>query len=364
MPHLVVLSLLLCCASVVVSFSCEGLCDHKLNTSWPCQCNSACANHNDCCDDYRRICESESCEGRCDAEYDPSLPCQCNDKCAKYNNCCDDYSEFCDPDVITDAEIKQITSKLWSVDVNSVGSLVSIDIQGETTSDSTSDEAPNHLLSINPDAYTGPTISKFRKLFDNYDPDQKNQEDDTAEELEERDAFIDAMLETQVMTELHLFLFEKHLVGETTAELKELLFNMWFESYDHKRSSGSSGFEHVFMGETSGTKVKGFHNFLHFADLESTDAINYMGWIAPGYTDLGDNKGIIDFRFYWDAEEANKPITGFYVGTSPEVEMAIGTVCFLARPGSICHAELNGVEVDVQTWRWHETQQIASAYPI
>merc|ERR1712055_686952 len=169
--RMLVLTLLLCTVSAAWRFSCEGHCDSHYNSSWPCQCNTACNNHNDCCGDY---------------------------------------SEFCDPDVITDAEIRQITSKLWSVDSNSVQDLVTMDIQGETTSQSSTDEAPNHLLSISPDAYLGPTISKFRTLFDNYDPDQKNPEDDTSEELEERDAFIDAILETQVMTELHLFLSSRH----------------------------------------------------------------------------------------------------------------------------------------------------------
>ncbi|MEM9463684.1 MAG: trypsin-like serine protease [Myxococcota bacterium] len=36
-----------------------------------------------------------SCEGRC-GDYDASLSCQCDDACTQYNDCCDDKAELCD----------------------------------------------------------------------------------------------------------------------------------------------------------------------------------------------------------------------------------------------------------------------------
>ena len=35
--------------------------------SKPCQCNTACESHNDCCDDYMTVCSApeDSCAGRC-----------------------------------------------------------------------------------------------------------------------------------------------------------------------------------------------------------------------------------------------------------------------------------------------------------
>ena len=40
----------------------------------------------------------------------------------------------------------------------------------------------------------------------------------------------------------------------------------WFADYKRKSYGplDSSGFEHVMVGETDGTKVTGFHNWLHF----------------------------------------------------------------------------------------------------
>ena len=34
------------------------------DSSYPCQCNTACSSHSDCCDDYTSVCQ-QSCRGRC-----------------------------------------------------------------------------------------------------------------------------------------------------------------------------------------------------------------------------------------------------------------------------------------------------------
>ena len=68
--------------------SCEGRCDGDIrphqaplsllsldpyDSSAPCQCNSACGSHGDCCDDYSECHSDQSCQGRCDAGYLYSL---------------------------------------------------------------------------------------------------------------------------------------------------------------------------------------------------------------------------------------------------------------------------------------------------
>jgi len=69
------------------SESCVGRCDDPLDTSFPCQCNHACTNHGDCCDDYLTVCDSaSSCGGRCGSAYIPGLSCQCNSECGQHSN--------------------------------------------------------------------------------------------------------------------------------------------------------------------------------------------------------------------------------------------------------------------------------------
>lgn len=36
--------------------SCAGLCGNPYDSSLPCQCNTACESHGDCCSDYSSVC--------------------------------------------------------------------------------------------------------------------------------------------------------------------------------------------------------------------------------------------------------------------------------------------------------------------
>jgi poly(U)-specific endoribonuclease len=67
-------------------------------------------------------------------------------------------------------------------------------------------------------------------------------------------------------------------------DFKTKLYELWFEPYDRDGTSatvlGSSGFEHVFMGETKDGEISGFHNWLHFHYEEDLGNINYLGVLA------------------------------------------------------------------------------------
>lgn len=111
-----------------------------LDPNSSCQCNDACVEYNDCCDDYAFLCGS--CYDRCDAGYDQTFPCQCNDNCEEYNNCCKDKNDICQG-TITDEDLKAIAEELVKLDDNNAGAMVQTNPQGKTSTGSFEDHAPD-----------------------------------------------------------------------------------------------------------------------------------------------------------------------------------------------------------------------------
>ena len=75
------------------------------------------------------------------------------------------------------------------------------------------------------------------------------------------------------------------------AAFKDKLRELWFDPYDRASSGsalGSSGFEHVFMGESKNGDVSGFHNWLKYRyEEDEQNSIEYYGYLE-GQFDLGD----------------------------------------------------------------------------
>ncbi|CAG0893721.1 unnamed protein product, partial [Darwinula stevensoni] len=249
-------------------------------------------------------------------------------------------------------------------------------------------------------------------LFDHYEPFTTDPEDVTLEEEEEVDAFLDAVVATDVMQSAHRFLAEKFRVPESPENLKsaertdgnlsanrtrqatsshavtddrheaietkptdsggliqndetaleERLKEIPFDRYprDEDDTAGSRGFEHVFMGEPKQNSVVGFHGWLRFYQQERVGNVNYHGQIASwNFTDKGI---LLASSFEWDGYR--KPKSTFFIGASPELEMALFTVCFVARPDSLCPVRLVGEVLRVQTRaiEYQGGRHVATAY--
>ncbi|XP_066283105.1 uridylate-specific endoribonuclease B-like [Branchiostoma lanceolatum] len=82
-----------------------------------------------------------------------------------------------------------------------------------------------------------------------------------------------------------------------------------------------SAFEHVFVGEISNGLVRGFHNWVQLYLEERQKNLRYKGFEAC-------DKHIITIDFTWK-NGSSKTNGSFFLGTSPEFELAIYTVCFL-----------------------------------
>lgn len=61
----------------------------------PCQCNSLCEVHDDCCNDYVKTCNPPTSCAVQGCKYNAEAPCKCNDKCDEFDDCCSDYKIVC-----------------------------------------------------------------------------------------------------------------------------------------------------------------------------------------------------------------------------------------------------------------------------
>ena len=84
----------------------------------------------------------------------------------------------------------------------------------------------------------------------------------------------------------HTYLVSKGKSSSDVRKFKSQLYDLWFKLYRRTRGSrtlDSSGFEHVFVGETRGGKhqreVLGFHNWIQFYLQEKVGNVDYQGYI-------------------------------------------------------------------------------------
>lgn len=173
---------------------------------------------------------------------------------------------------------------------------------------------------------------------------------------------------------------------------REVIKELWFNLYARSSTGpiNSSGFEHVLVGETS-SKVSGFHNWIQFYLEEKKGAINYQGWVSrsqvrlfyveasctlkrqlvvqlssscnQNFLLLFQPLNIVAARFTWNG--LSKAKGSFFVGVSPEFDIAIYTACALTRPNSSCSFTMAETSLTIQTYDVaHKSGlQVATAYP-
>jgi poly(U)-specific endoribonuclease len=128
-----------------------------------------------------------------------------------------------------------------------------------------------------------------------------------------------------------------HPYAADKATMKRYLKQIWFGHYSRARGqSDTSGFEHIFIGEAKNGEISGLHNWLRFYRLErsSSENFDYKGFLVKRGSTLAA------IRFSW----RNQPKRSgtLLIGTSPEFDMAIYTLCFLSRRGrNTCNVRQN-----------------------
>ncbi|XP_056371095.1 uridylate-specific endoribonuclease C-like [Oenanthe melanoleuca] len=260
------------------------------------------------------------------------------------------------PRAVSDAELREFSEQLLAADSNRAGpGQLQLNLEG-------SGSGTSRLFSyVSPELLARPTFSGLLALLDNYEPRTGRDEAESAEERREQRRFLAAALDTPVGALLERFVLSKGLYPSAEA-FRADLHSMWFGLYS--RSSGkaldSSGFEHVFHGEVKKGSVSGCHNWVQLQALERAGRLEYLGysWDGP-WTSFPD---VLSLQFRWDGY--SKPRGSLLVGSSPEFDLALFTVCFLARPDRPCHISLGGEAATIQTYTWDKQRLVASAYPL
>ncbi|XP_055676866.1 endoribonuclease CG2145-like [Lutzomyia longipalpis] len=263
-----------------------------------------------------------------------------------------------------ESEVLALSEVLFTKDSNNAARYVTPNYASRTVSYSTQDDAPNPFLEVTNEASLNAisTVSKMKLLFNNYEIDSSVNEHATAIEKNEESDFLDAVLGTAPMRAAMLFLQRKEKVTADPATHKDLLKTIWFSMYSRGQGRiGSSGFEHVFLAEIKNNSVIGLHNWIFLHDVEKSGHLDFKGYIRK--QDLGTSGSIAKIRFSYD--NINKPVNSLFVGTSPELEMALYTVCFAIFPDTDCLLSAHGQRFKIKTYtfRYRGKNVIGSAYP-
>jgi len=251
----------------------------------------------------------------------------------------------------TDEEIDSVPlaiGKMWDLDINRLEPNLDyvLDLQaGKRFHEQDRDTAERPLFKyVSRSVFSRPTYSLFYSLLDNYVAATGVEETASQEEVEENNRFLDVICSTPVMKYAHQYAVAKGWLDELkdpadVYEFKRFLYRLWFYFYRREGQNDSSGFEHAFLGEIRDGSVIGLHNWIQILRLERSGELDYTGYIVPRRrsSPLPDGEDhILGIQFTWQG--AVKPMSSIFVGVSPEFEVAIYTLCFLALK--------NGVEGD------------------
>lgn len=191
-----------------------------------------------------------------------------------------DFCTATEVSLTSDVELMMVSEELFNKFSHELFNHVYINYQGNMSFKNFTDNAPQRLLNISTKIFLIPTIRSLVKLFDNYELDTYEPEVITREEDLEENEFIDNLMETDIMLHVMYFLSVKGFFKNDIRVYKDILKQIWFHLYSRSKDiNGTSGFEHVFIGERKPRKgIIGLHNWIFFSHGELLKKINYFGF--------------------------------------------------------------------------------------
>jgi poly(U)-specific endoribonuclease len=233
----------------------------------------------------------------------------------------------------TSAELNSIArayEKLWQLDNRLVPDQdYEINPQRYTFSSKTTDEASQPLFSyVDESVFERPTFKTFLTLMDHSDAQAGVTETVSKTEQQENAAFLEASLKEPVMKYVYNYLKKKNKVS-SESDFKSKLNKLWFNLFRRSGKNDSSGFEHVFVGEMKQDKISGMHNWIQVYQEEQNDRFDYKGYIRPrGGGNADTDEHLLTIRFDWN--DVMKPVSSSLIGTTPEFELALFSLCYFA----------------------------------
>lgn len=258
-----------------------------------------------------------------------------------------------------ETELKDVSaacSQLWELDSGRCipGTDYEIDLQkGKKSSWHRGDVAAAPLFKfVKDEVLQRDTVRTFIALLDNYQAETGVAEKITKEEAKEDLAFLHAIISTPPMQYVKNYLLATgHLKDGSDEELRIFVQHLWFRPYRRETRNDSSGFEHVFLGEIRDNEVIGLHNWLRIYQEEQSSNLNFVGYITPksaaaSPTGMDPNHDqVVSMQFEWNG--CFKPVGTSFIGTSPEFEIALYTLCYVGGQGST-RVALGPYAVDVK----------------
>lgn len=215
------------------------------------------------------------------------------------------------------------------------------------------------------------------KLFDNYRLNQYSREKETRKEFNEVREFLTNVMQSPPLKMARKFVEEK--LNKTFTDLQWFahLQQLWFRKFDLESGRDISGFEHVFIGEQKRKMLLGHHfwfkywledngklNHHHIDQIEMKD--NNPQYApepgAPYIITAGYRLKAFDFekkRFV----KISKSRCGFFIGTSPEGLLALGTIRALFPEDAPHYISFNGTPYKLELYMSPDGKSIRTFYP-
>jgi poly(U)-specific endoribonuclease len=158
------------------------------------------------------------------------------------------------------------------------------------------------------------------------------------------------------------------LTGEASADVavfKQFLSTIWFGRWSEFVPGvvASSGWEHTNVFERlENNVIVGYHSWIYLYNEQEDGDFNYLGYI-----DTLDTGKTTVVSMPVDLYGSTKAVTQFNFGASPELELALGTLCFVARPDLACVVSgSNGAAYnwDTHTVTYNGVQYVESSHPV
>ncbi|KAK0406003.1 hypothetical protein QR680_018309 [Steinernema hermaphroditum] len=246
------------------------------------------------------------------------------------------------------SKMQQLVDKMYAVDTDRPSSNEQKLNWGNKV-EGDEDASPNPLFSyVNETIFQRPV---YQKLIDMYNRDLFTA--DVCEAEPEMAGFRKQILTdvmktftaTPMFQAAFQYLQDEGVVQKSLDDFLPELFTLWFGTYSRCHGAkGSSGWEHVFLGEWKGSTVDGQHDWVRYYLLEKAGKINYHGY------DNYDGNLTGTFQYTW--ESYLKKVGGFLIHTSPAFDFSLFTACVYTHPGKNgCHFQIEGYNLGVTSYK-------------